>query len=97
MERYNELLLDVWSKTGKTIFMITHGIEEAVFLATDLVIMSPRPGRIVATHRFEFGRRYRDGEPARKIKADPAFVAARQSVTDTVFATQTSSGQTRAA
>ncbi|HZF36294.1 MAG TPA: ATP-binding cassette domain-containing protein [Candidatus Angelobacter sp.] len=87
-EQMQELLLDVWGKTGKTIFMITHGIEEAVFLATNLVIMSPRPGRIVATHSFEFGRRYRDGEPARKIKGDPAFIAARQMVTDTVFATQ---------
>jgi taurine transport system ATP-binding protein len=88
-EQMQELLLDVWGKTGKTIFLITHGIEEAVLLATDLVVMSPRPGRIVATYRFEFGRRYRDGEPARRIKSDPAFIAARQAVTDAVFATQT--------
>ncbi len=41
-------LLDVWKDTGQTILMVTHNINEAVLLADEVLVMSPRPGRIVA-------------------------------------------------
>jgi taurine transport system ATP-binding protein len=84
-EQMQEQLLELWGKTGKTILMITHGIEEAVLLASHLVVLTPRPGRITARFSLAFGQRFRDGEPARRIKADPAFVAARQQVADIVL------------
>jgi taurine transport system ATP-binding protein len=87
-EQMQELLLAVWGRTRKSIFLITHGIEEALFLATHLVLMSPRPGRIVQTYEVDFGRRFLAGEPARRVKSDPEFIAMREHILDTVFASK---------
>ena len=37
----------LWMRTGKTVILVTHGIEEAVQLADRVIVISPRPGRIV--------------------------------------------------
>ena len=46
-DHLNEQLLALWSSTGKTVAFVTHSIPEAVYLSTRIVVMSPRPGRIV--------------------------------------------------
>jgi NitT/TauT family transport system ATP-binding protein len=43
----NQQLLRLWDVTGKTVLFVTHSIPEAVFLSTHIVVMSPRPGRII--------------------------------------------------
>ena len=46
-DHLNEQLLDLWARTNKTICFVTHSIPEAVYLSTKIVVMSPRPGRII--------------------------------------------------
>ncbi|GAB4392650.1 MAG: ABC transporter ATP-binding protein [Kiloniellaceae bacterium] len=46
-DHLNEQLLRLWERTGKTVVFVTHSIPEAVFLSSKIVVMSPRPGRII--------------------------------------------------
>ncbi|QTF10849.1 taurine ABC transporter ATP-binding subunit [Brenneria izadpanahii] len=85
-EQMQELLLTVWQKAAKPVFLITHDIEEAIFLATDLIVMSPHPGRIIEHLKLGFSLRYADGESARAIKSDPVFIETREHVLSRVFA-----------
>jgi taurine transport system ATP-binding protein len=67
------------------VFLITHDIEEAVFLATDLILLAPNPGKIVERLHLDFGQRYAAGESARAIKSDPRFIETREHVLSKVF------------
>ncbi|MNZ44384.1 Taurine import ATP-binding protein TauB [compost metagenome] len=84
-EQMQELLLQVWQRTAKPVFLITHDIEEAVFLATDLILLAPNPGQIVERLQLDFGQRYAAGESARAIKSDPRFIETREHVLSRVF------------
>ena len=46
-DKLNQQLLELWAATQKTVVFVTHSIPEAVFLSSKIVVMSPRPGRII--------------------------------------------------
>ncbi len=48
-DRLNEQLQQLWQRERRTVVFVTHSIAEAVYLSTRIVVMSPRPGRIVRT------------------------------------------------
>jgi taurine transport system ATP-binding protein len=84
-EQMQTLLLKVWRRTGKQIVLVTHDIEEAVFLASDLIMLSSRPARVGSRLVLDFGQRYAAGEPVRRIKSDPAFIQKREQVLSWLF------------
>jgi taurine transport system ATP-binding protein len=92
-EQMQELLLQVWQRTAKPVFLITHDIEEAVFLSTDLILLAPNPGQIVERLQLDFGQRYAAGESARAIKSDPRFIETREHVLSKVFSQRSLAGQ----
>ena len=80
-ETVQEILLRAWVQSNKMVFFITHSVEEALFLATRLIVMSPSPGRI--SHVYDdvpFSRQFLDHGDSRRVKSEPAFIALREEV-----------------
>jgi taurine transport system ATP-binding protein len=79
-EHMQELLVSIWARTKKRIFFITHSIEEALFLGTEVIVMSPRPGRIVARFDLDFVHQFARDRDARAIKSSPDFARIREDI-----------------
>jgi NitT/TauT family transport system ATP-binding protein len=74
-DHLNEQLLQLWDKTGKTVLFVTHSIPEAVFLSTKIVVMSPRPGRIIDIIDCNFAH-----DRTLEIRETPEFLKIAQRV-----------------
>jgi NitT/TauT family transport system ATP-binding protein len=74
-DKLNQQLLELWDRTKKTVVFVTHSIPEAVFLSTKIVVMSPRPGRIIDVIETKFPR-----QRNLDIRETPAFLKIAQRV-----------------
>ena len=85
-EKAQELILQIWRESRKSVFFITHSVEEALFMGTKLIVMSPRPGRI--SHEFDlpFSKLFLEGATAREVKASQEFIQLREEVLGIIFA-----------
>lgn len=91
-ETIQELLLKVWQLTNKMFFFITHSVEEALFLGSRLIVMSPRPGRITHTYELNFNKRFLAEGNARAIKSSPEFIRMREEVLGIIYGDERASG-----
>jgi NitT/TauT family transport system ATP-binding protein len=74
-DHLNEQLLQLWNSTGKTVLFVTHSIPEAVFLSSKIVVMSPRPGRIIDVIDCNF-----PADRSLEIRETPEFLKIAQRV-----------------
>ena len=79
-ETMQELLVRVWAETRKQVFFITHSIEEALLLGTTVIVMSPRPGRIIGRYDLDFVNRFAAGSDLGALRAEPRFTALREEI-----------------
>jgi NitT/TauT family transport system ATP-binding protein len=70
-----EFLLLVWQRTGATILMVTHDVEEALFLSQRVYVMHGRPGRVVEVVDVPFGR-----SRSTQVKRSPMFLDLRDEI-----------------
>ena len=83
-EKMQGLVLKLWKETGKTIILITHSVEEALFLGEKLIVMAPRPGRIEKIYELPFADQGMTKSP-RDIKAGSEFVARREEILSMIW------------
>lgn len=83
-EKMQGLVLKLWKETGKTIILITHSVEEALFLGERLVVMAPRPGRVEKEYTLPFAERGLLDSP-REIKSGPDFVRTREEILSMIW------------
>ena len=83
-EKMQGLVLKLWKETGKTIILITHSVEEALFLGERLFVMAPRPGRVEKEFRLPFADRGLEQSP-REIKAGQDFIGNREEILSMIW------------
>ncbi len=86
------LLLRIWAETGKQILFITHSIEEALLLGTTVLVMSPRPGRIIERREPGYARRLAAGETVDVIRRETGFVGLHEELRRVLHETEAAGG-----
>jgi taurine transport system ATP-binding protein len=83
-EKMQGLILELWDQTKKTIILVTHSVEEALFLGDRLFVMAPRPGRIEREYELPFAKAGLT-EDARELKNSPEFVEKREEILSLIW------------
>lgn len=76
-ENVQDLTRKIWWDTGKTIFFITHDVEEALLLASRIIVLSKHPGKVIEDIRVNFSRQIVE-DCAEDIKFTPEFYKYRE-------------------
>jgi sulfonate transport system ATP-binding protein len=82
--RLQDELQEIWARQGMTMLLVTHDVEEAVYLGDRVVVMAPRPGRIETVFDVTL--------PRLRDRTDPAFAHLRSRVLTALGATMQQSG-----
>ncbi len=94
-ERMQVELLQIWRKRKKTVFFITHSVEEAIFLGTRVLVMSARPGRIILDESIDIDDE--NGSPlGAELRSAPEFVRLRDKVSTAIYEAQGVTGMSAA-
>jgi taurine transport system ATP-binding protein len=83
-EKMQDLIVELWNQTGKTIVLVTHSVEEALYLGDQLFVMAPRPGRIHRVYDLPFAERALTTD-ARELKASPDFIEKREEILSLIW------------
>ncbi|MDP6868751.1 MAG: ABC transporter ATP-binding protein [Acidimicrobiales bacterium] len=83
-EKMQSLILKLWQETGKTIVLVTHSVEEALYLGDRLFVMAPRPGRIEREYELPFAANGLHVDP-REMKASPEFIEKREELLSLIW------------
>ena len=83
-EKMQGLILELWDRTKKTIVLVTHSVEEALFLGDRLFVMAPRPGRIEREYELPFAKLGLTEDP-RELKNSPEFIEKREEILSLIW------------
>ena len=86
--RLRHQLVELWQETGKTILFVTHDVDEALFLADRIVVLSPKPARVVHTLTV-------DAQRPRQVETDGALRAIRREMLAIFDQTATEPGESQ--
>jgi len=87
-ETMQEELLRIWRRDRKTVFFITHSVDEAVLLGTRVWVMSARPGRILEDIPVQIGDPYADSLDLGQLRGEKRFHELREHISDSIYAAQ---------
>ena len=80
-ENLQNELLRIWQERRKTIFFITHSVEEAVFLGNRVIVMSKHPGTIIDDINVDIRKDPHQTDNDQTIRSNPEFVRLRDTIT----------------
>jgi taurine transport system ATP-binding protein len=83
-EKMQGLILRLWKETGKTVILITHSVEEALLLGERLLVMAPRPGRVLRDELLPFAAASVGGD-LRETKKRADFAVRREEILSQIW------------
>ena len=84
-ENLQNELLRIWQERRKTIFFITHSVEEAVFLGSRVIVMSKHPGTIIRDVNVDVDKSLDSQGSTEKVRSNPEFIRLRDMITEDIY------------